>query len=67
MKNLADHIRQASKDVDEVHTSSKKITAGFAKIERVELAIETEASALPVEDLDDLLGENTSEAGNEDK
>ena len=37
MKNLADHIRQASKDVDEVHTSSKKITAGFAKIERVEL------------------------------
>ncbi len=38
MKNLADHIRQASKDVDEVHTSSKKITAGFAKIERVELS-----------------------------
>ena len=37
MKSLADHIRQASKDVDEVHTSSKKITAGFAKIERVEL------------------------------
>jgi DNA recombination protein RmuC len=37
MKSLADHIRQASKDVDEVHTSSRKITAGFAKIERVEL------------------------------
>ncbi len=65
MKNLADHIRQASKDVDEVHTSSKKITAGFAKIERVELAIENETPALPVEDLDDLLGENTSEAGND--
>ena len=37
MKSLADHIRQASKDVDDVHISSKKITAGFAKIERVEL------------------------------
>ena len=38
MKSLADHIRQASKDVDDVHITSKKITAGFAKIERVELA-----------------------------
>ena len=38
MKNLADHIRQAGKDVEEVHTTSKKITEGFAKIERVELA-----------------------------
>ena len=38
MKSLADHIRQASKDVDDVHITSKKITAGFAKIERVELS-----------------------------
>jgi len=38
MKSLADHIRQASKDVDDVHISSKKITEGFAKIERVELS-----------------------------
>ena len=37
MKKLADHIRQASKDVDEVHISSKKITDRFAKIERVDL------------------------------
>jgi DNA recombination protein RmuC len=37
MKNLADHIRQAGKDVEEVHTTSRKITEGFAKIERVEL------------------------------
>ena len=37
MKKLADHIRQASKDVDEVQISSRKITAQFGKIERVEL------------------------------
>jgi DNA recombination protein RmuC len=37
MKKLADHIRQASKDVEEVHISSKKITDRFAKIERVDL------------------------------
>ncbi len=37
MKKLADHIRQASKDVDDVHISSKKITDRFAKIERVDL------------------------------
>ena len=37
MKKLADHIRQASKDVDDVHISSKKITDRFARIERVEL------------------------------
>lgn len=49
MKNLADHIRQASKDVDEVHISSKKITAGFAKIERVELA-QQDADAVALSD-----------------
>lgn len=37
MKKLADHIRQANKDVEEVHISSKKITDRFARIERVEL------------------------------
>lgn len=37
MKKLADHIRQAGKDVEEVHISSKKITDRFAKIERVDL------------------------------
>ncbi|MFM9912084.1 MAG: DNA recombination protein RmuC [Methylophilaceae bacterium] len=47
MKKLADHIRQASKDVDDVHISSKKITDRFAKIEAVELAGEPGLTALP--------------------
>lgn len=37
MKKLADHIRQAGEDVDAVHTSSRKITQRFAKIEAVDL------------------------------
>ena len=37
MKKLAEHIRQANKDVDDVQISSRKITEQFAKIERVEL------------------------------
>jgi len=37
MKKLADHIRQANKDVDDVQISSRKITEQFARIERVEL------------------------------
>jgi len=37
MKKLADHIRQANKDVEDVQISSRKITEQFAKIERVEL------------------------------
>jgi DNA recombination protein RmuC len=37
MDNLAKHIEQAKKDVDEVHISSRKISDRFAKIERVEL------------------------------
>jgi DNA recombination protein RmuC len=37
MDNLAKHIEQAKNDVDEVHTSSRKISERFAKIERVEL------------------------------
>jgi DNA recombination protein RmuC len=37
MKKLAEHIRQANKDVDEVQISSRKITEQFNKIERVEL------------------------------
>ncbi len=56
MKSLADHIRQASKDVDDVHITSKKITAGFAKIERVELANQT--SDLLEADLLDVLEES---------
>ena len=37
MKKLADHIRQANDDAEEVHKSSRKITGAFARIERVEL------------------------------
>jgi DNA recombination protein RmuC len=37
MKKLAEHIRLANKDVEDVHISSKKISERFNKIERVEL------------------------------
>ena len=37
MRKLAEHIRQANKDVEDVQISSRKITEQFAKIERVEL------------------------------
>ncbi|MEO5703348.1 MAG: DNA recombination protein RmuC, partial [Gammaproteobacteria bacterium] len=47
MKKLADHIRQAHEDAEDVHKSSKKISQGFLKIERVEL----ESSETPVLDV----------------
>ena len=37
MKKLAEHIRLANKDVDDVQISSRKITEQFAKIEAVEM------------------------------
>ncbi len=37
MDNLARHIQQAKSDVDEVQTSSRKITERFARIERAEI------------------------------
>jgi len=37
MKKLAEHIRLANKDVDDVQISSRKITEQFARIESVEL------------------------------
>ena len=37
MDQLRIHIRQASADVDKVHTSARKITSRFGKIERLEL------------------------------
>lgn len=46
MKKLADHIRQANKDVDDVQISSRKITEQFARIERVELE-QPETPVLP--------------------
>jgi DNA recombination protein RmuC len=44
MKKLADHIRLASKDVDDIHISSRKITQRFGQIEAVDLE---QARALP--------------------
>lgn len=45
MKKLADHIRLAHQDVEEVQVTSDKITRRFAQIERVELE-RTERTAL---------------------
>ncbi|MCW9048270.1 MAG: DNA recombination protein RmuC [Gammaproteobacteria bacterium] len=42
MDNLSKHIEQASKDVDEVNTSARKISSRFEKIEKVELLEEDE-------------------------
>ncbi|MGD9787991.1 MAG: DNA recombination protein RmuC [Sulfuricellaceae bacterium] len=38
MKKLADHIRQAHQDAEDVHITSQKISRHFAQIENVELA-----------------------------
>jgi len=38
MKKLADNIRQAHENAQDVHISSQKITQRFAQIERVELS-----------------------------
>ncbi len=43
MDKLSSHIGQVSKDVDLVHTSAKKITSRFEKIERVDLTVEQQA------------------------
>ncbi len=37
MNNLSRHIKQASQDADQVHTSAQKISARFNKIEQVDL------------------------------
>ncbi len=51
MDDLAKHIGQVSKDVELVHTSSKKITEQFHKIEKVEIepALSPPAAAGSVE------------------
>ncbi len=52
MANLARHIEQASKDVQDVQISSRKIAGQFARIEGVELLEEgaTQAPARPLVD-----------------
>jgi DNA recombination protein RmuC len=37
MKKLADHIRQAHEDAEDVRVTSDKISRRFSQIERVEL------------------------------
>jgi DNA recombination protein RmuC len=37
MDNLAKHVKQAHDDVQEVHTSARKITSRFGQIEKAEL------------------------------
>jgi DNA recombination protein RmuC len=50
MKKLADHIRQANQDVEEVHISSRKISQRFARIDAVELdAAQADSPALTPE------------------
>lgn len=50
MKKLADHIRQANEDVQDVHTTSQKISKRFAAIEKVELeGAPTQGALLPEE------------------
>ncbi|MCW8933788.1 MAG: DNA recombination protein RmuC [Gammaproteobacteria bacterium] len=46
MDNLSKHIEQASKDVDEVNTSARKISSRFEKIEKVELIEEDDEGNL---------------------
>jgi DNA recombination protein RmuC len=40
MDNLSKHIKQANKDVDEVHVTAGKISGRFEKIEKVEIVEE---------------------------
>lgn len=48
MDKLATHIRQAHEDTQQVHTSARKISSRFAKIEKVEIEAE-KGRALPGE------------------
>ncbi len=52
MKKLADNIRQAHENAQDVHISSQKISRRFAQIEKVELA--QSAGLEPLEMLDEL-------------
>lgn len=49
MDNLATHIRQANKDVEDVNTSARKISSRFEKIEQVELE-DTPPTSFEVDD-----------------
>ena len=53
MKKLADNIRQAHENAQDVHISSQKISRRFAQIERVELTNEPMDLLDTVDDLDE--------------
>ncbi len=53
MKKLADNIRQAHENAQDVHISSQKITQRFAKIERVELANQPTDALDVIDDVED--------------
>jgi DNA recombination protein RmuC len=46
MEQLATHINQAHKDVEQVHTSAKKISSRFEKIEKVEMLADSSLDIL---------------------
>jgi DNA recombination protein RmuC len=46
MKKLADHIRQAHEDAQDVHITSQKISKRFVSIEQVELDRVNDANAI---------------------
>ena len=50
MDDLSTHIRQAHKDVDQVHASAKKISSRFEKIEKVEVLEDAPLKLLDHED-----------------
>lgn len=51
MTKLAQHIKQAHNDVESVHTSARKISSRFAKIEQVEFNDETVENAVLQQDI----------------
>lgn len=58
MDNLSRHIKQANKDVDDVHVSASKISGRFEKIERVELKDEDiELLESPVDEAEEIAEE----------
>lgn len=50
MDDLSTHIRQAHKDVDQVHASAKKISSRFEKIEKVDVLEDVPVKLLDHED-----------------
>lgn len=59
MKKLADNIRQAHENAQDVHISSQKISRRFAQIEKVELAHAAGLETLELLDELDDVGKNT--------